>query len=84
VAASKLADLSSFHRIVVDASALVNNGDLAAVKTHITDLKTSWDDAWPYLKSRSAAEWHTVDQPIDLALAASRASAPDAATARSR
>lgn len=71
-------DLSAFMTIVTDVQAIAATGDMAAAKTRIKDLETAWDDQAATLRALDGNAWGTIDD-ADAALAALRASAPDAA-----
>jgi hypothetical protein len=72
IAASKLGNLSKFKKVVKDTEELIQKGDLAGAKIRIKDLETTWDEAEPALKPRSAADWHKIDKGIDHVLSALR------------
>ncbi len=75
---SRLGDLAPFRSLTSATLRLVKLGDLPNARMSIKDLETAWDQAEPRLRPRNADIWKTVDQAIDRALSALRASQPDA------
>jgi uncharacterized membrane-anchored protein len=70
--------LATFVSITQDTLSLVSSADQAGAKARIKDLETSWDDAESMLRPKDPTGWSTIDDAIDAALSAVRASSPDA------
>ena len=73
-----LGDLSAFRTIASDTLKLAQASDNAGAKKRITDIETAWDKAHATLKAKNAASWTAIDDSLDAALKATRASTPDA------
>ena len=72
-----LGDLSAFRTIANDTLKLAQAGDNAGAKKRITDIESAWDKAHATLKAKNAAAWTAIDDLLDAALKAARASNPD-------
>ena len=79
IAASTLGDLAPYRTIAADTLRIVDKGDVAAARTRIKDLETSWDKAEATLKPKDLAAWTMLDKMIDTALADLRTPLPKAA-----
>jgi hypothetical protein len=69
--------VSHYRAITEDTLRLVDSGDQAGATNRVTDLETAWDDDQGSLQGKDCQAWTYVDQQIDPALAAVRASNPD-------
>ncbi len=82
--ADALGDLSGYETIVSDTRDLVDQGNLAAAKTRISDFETTWDQAEPTLRPKAPAAWGNIDASADKVFAALRAASPDPETVQDR
>jgi uncharacterized membrane-anchored protein len=73
------AAVAKYETITKDTLALVGSGDQAGAKSRITELETAWDDDQATLEPEDCQAWTFVDQQIDPALSAVRATSPDPA-----
>lgn len=79
IAASTLGDLAPYRTIAADTLKIVDKGDVAAARTRIKDLETSWDKAEATLKPKDPAAWTMLDKMIDTALTDLRTPLPKTA-----
>lgn len=79
IAASTLGDLAPYRTIAADTLRIVDKGDVAAARTRIKDLETSWDKAEATLEPKDPATWTMLDKMIDAALADLRTPLPKTA-----
>lgn len=71
------ADVHGFRTITQDTLDLVGSGDQSGAEARITDLESSWDDAESRIAVKDCVSWTYVDEEVDAALSAARASSPD-------
>ncbi len=69
--------METYRSITRDTLGKVRSGDQAGAATRITDLETAWDDDQVSLQPADCQAWTYLDQQIDPALSAVRASHPD-------
>ena len=79
LAASTIGDLQPYRAIAADPLKIVDKGDVAAARTRIKDLETSWDKAEATLKPKDPATWTMLDKMIDAALTDLRTPSPKTA-----
>jgi hypothetical protein len=79
---SALGDLSAYETIAKDTLELVEENDLAAAQTRITDFEKAWDKAEPTLYPMNNDQWGHVDDAADGAISALRTNPAVQADAR--
>jgi len=81
--ANKLAgQLSDFIKIENDMLNHTSSNDFASAKKGADDLEHQWDAAEPKLRKLDGKAWTQIDGTIDIVLAATRSSSPDASKSK--